>query len=52
VIWALGLIFLGCALGVISHVYLCALYIYATEGVVPEPYNQDLMDRAWKVKKR
>jgi hypothetical protein len=25
--------------------------MYATEGVVPEPYNQELLDMAWKVKK-
>jgi hypothetical protein len=51
VIWLLGLVFLGCAFGVVGHVYRCALYIYATEGVVPEPYTKDLMDMAWKVKK-
>jgi hypothetical protein len=37
--------------GVAGHVFRCALYIYATEGVVPEPYNQELMDMAWKVEK-
>jgi hypothetical protein len=51
VIWAFGLFFLSCALGIVGQVYLCALYIYATEGVVPEPYNRDMMDTAWEVKK-
>jgi hypothetical protein len=51
VIWLLGLVFLGCVSGVVSHVYRCALYIYASEGVAPEPYDQELMDRAWMVKK-
>jgi hypothetical protein len=37
--------------GVAGHVYRCALFKYATEGVVPEPYDQDLLDMAWKVKK-
>jgi hypothetical protein len=32
-------------------VYRCALYVYATEGVVPEPYSAELMDSAWSVKK-
>ncbi len=34
-----------------NSVYRCALYIYATEGVVPEPFTPELMDAAWKVKK-
>jgi hypothetical protein len=32
-------------------VYRCALYVYATEGVVPEPYSAELMDSAWSVRK-
>ena len=32
------------------HIYRCALYMYASEGVVPGPYNEDMMNRAWKVK--
>ena len=33
-----------------SQAYLCALYIYASEGVIPEPYDQSLLNLAWKVK--
>ena len=51
VIWVFGLLFMAYVSGVASHVYRCALYMYATEGVVPEPYNQELLDMAWKVKK-
>jgi hypothetical protein len=51
VIWVLGLLFVGYVSGVASQVYRCALYIYAAEGVVPEPYNADMLDMAWKVKK-
>jgi hypothetical protein len=50
-IWALGLLLIAYISGVASHVYRCALYLYAAEGVVPEPYHQDLLDMAWKVKK-
>lgn len=50
VIWVLGLFFMAYLSGVAGHVYRCALYMYATEGVVPEPYSQDLLDMAWKVK--
>jgi hypothetical protein len=51
IIWVLGLFFMAYVSGVAGHVYRCALYLYAAEGVVPEPYNQDLLDMAWKVKK-
>ena len=50
VIWVLGLLSMAYVSGVAGHVYRCALYKYATEGVVPEPYNQELMDMAWKVR--
>ncbi len=50
-IWLLGLLLIAYVSGVAGHVYRCALYKYATEGVVPEPYSQDLLDMAWKVKK-
>jgi hypothetical protein len=33
------------------HVYRCALYVYATEGAVPGSFNEEMMNRAWKVKK-
>ena len=51
VVWVIGVLLAAYVSSVASHVYRCALYIYAAEGVVPEPYNQDLLDMAWKVKK-
>ncbi len=36
--------------GVVNSVYRCALYIYATEGVVPGTFDKELLDSAWKVK--
>ena len=51
VIWVLALLFIAYVSGVAGHVYRCALYLYAAEGVAPEPYSQDLLDMAWKVKK-
>jgi hypothetical protein len=51
VTWVAGLFFMAYLSGVASHVYRCALYIYAAEGVVPDPYTRDLMDMAWKIKK-
>ena len=36
---------------VVNPIYRCALYIYATEGVVPGTFDKELLDSAWKVKK-
>ncbi len=49
-LWLMGLLVIAYIIGVAGNVFRCALYKYATEGVVPEPYNQDLLDQAWKVK--
>ncbi len=49
--WLLAMICIAYVSGVAGHVYRCALFKYAVEGVVPEPYNQELLNRAWKVKK-
>ncbi len=50
-IWVLAMVVLAYVSGVASNVYRCALYLYSAEGVVPEPYSQDLLDMAWRVKK-
>ena len=41
----------GFLLSMATHVYRCALYVYASEGVVPEPYTTEMMNAGWKVKK-
>lgn len=51
ILWALGLLLVAYVSGVAAHVYRCALYLYAAEGVVPLPYSQDLLDKAWRIKK-
>ncbi len=51
VIAAIGLFVTAYLLQIISHIYRCALFVYASEGVVPEPFDQDMMELAWKVKK-
>ena len=35
---------------VVNPIYRCALFVYATEGVVPESFDKELLDSAWKVK--
>jgi len=42
---------ISCLGGLLNAVYRCALYIYATEGVVPGTFDQELLDSAWRVKK-
>jgi hypothetical protein len=36
---------------VTHHIYRGALYVYASEGVVPGSFDEEMMNRAWKVKK-
>jgi hypothetical protein len=50
-VWLLSVMVFGYAVSVAGDIYRCALYVYASEGVVPEPYTAELMDAAWKVKK-
>jgi hypothetical protein len=50
VVWLLAIIALCYAASVADQIYRCALYIYASEGVVPSPYSAEMMDMAWKVK--
>ena len=49
--WLLALIAIGVLFSMATHVYRCALYVYASEGVVPGPFTAELMDAGWKVKK-
>jgi hypothetical protein len=46
--WLVGLFAWSYLTGVASHVYRGALYLYAAEGMVAEPYNQEMLDAAWK----
>jgi len=50
---AAWLLFMFCwsyLMNVANLVYKGALYLYAAEGVVCEPYDQDLLNSAWKFK--
>ena len=50
-LYIISLFILGYLTGVANHVYRGALYIYASEGVVPDRFDEDMMNKAWKVKK-
>lgn len=45
-----GLLLVSAVIKAADDLYRCALYVYATEGIVPEPFDQAAMDAAWKVK--
>jgi hypothetical protein len=47
----LGMIVASVLVAVATDVFRCALYVYASEGVVPQPYTAELLNAGWKVKK-
>jgi hypothetical protein len=46
----IGLIALSFLWSVVGDIYRCALYVYASEGVVPGPFDEEMMNMCWKVK--
>jgi len=49
--WILLLVSFAYLTNVASQVYRCALFLYASEGNIPQPYNSELLEMAWKRKK-
>jgi len=49
-LWLACFVVFAYVLGVAGQVYKGALYIYASEGVVPGPFDEDQMNMAWRVK--
>lgn len=49
--WLGIIIAYGYVTSIASRVYLCALYLYASEGVVPGYYETEMMGMGWKMKK-
>jgi len=43
-------VFYFAVLYIFASIYLCALYIYATEGVVPGPLRSKDMDAVWQIR--
>jgi hypothetical protein len=50
--WLIATILVAYFENVLNRVFQCALYVYAAEGVIPGPFDQALLDAAWKVKKK
>ena len=51
IVWLCALFVWSYVAGVASNVYRGALYLYAAEGMIAEPYNREVLDMAWKFKK-
>ncbi len=51
VLWVLAMFVLSYLTSVASQIYKGALYLYAANGIVSEPYSQEMLDSAWKFKK-
>ena len=51
ILWVAALFLFAYITSVASQVYRGALYLYAAEGIVPDPYSKQLLDMAWKFKK-
>jgi len=50
-VFVFGLLAGGYLLSLLSTIYQCALYLYATTGQLPAPYHPALVAQAWKMKK-
>lgn len=49
--WLVGLMIFSYLAGIASQIFRCALYLYASQGTLPRPYNEEMMSLAWKFKK-
>ena len=49
--WLIGMIVFSYLMSVASQIFRCALFLYATQGTLPNPYNEGMMSLAWKTKK-
>ena len=51
-VWLVAMFVWSYVTSVASQIFKGALYLYAAEGVIPQPYNQEMLDQAWKFKKK
>jgi hypothetical protein len=51
VAWVVFIFALSYVVNVAKQLFRGALYMYAAQGLVVEPYTQEMFDRAWKKKK-
>ncbi len=51
VLWLVAICAWSYLTSVAGQVYKGALYLYAAEGTVPQPFDQEMLHNAWKFKK-
>jgi hypothetical protein len=49
--WLAAVITFSYLMSVASQIFRCALFLYASEGSLPQPYTPQMMTLAWKTKK-
>jgi hypothetical protein len=47
-VWLIGILVFSYLLSLAGQVYKGALYLYAANGIIAQPYSQDMFDSAWK----
>jgi hypothetical protein len=52
VVWFAAMIVFSYLSGIAGQIYKGALYLYATEGIIYGPFDQQMLDAAWKFKKK
>ncbi|MGO9204318.1 MAG: DUF6159 family protein [Limisphaerales bacterium] len=50
-VWLACILAWSYLLSVASQIFRCALFLYAAQGALPDPYTPEMMALAWKVKK-
>jgi hypothetical protein len=50
-IFIIGMVVLAVLWSMVDQIFRCALYVYASEGVIPGPFDREIMDMAWKIRK-
>ena len=50
-LWFVGILALAYLVNIANHIYRCALFIFASAGKIPAPFDQVAMQSAWKMKR-
>lgn len=50
-LWLIGILAFSYLINIANHIYRCALFIFASNGNIPAPFDQAAMQSAWKMKK-
>jgi hypothetical protein len=50
-LWLIGILAFSYLMNIANHIYRCALFVFASAGKVPAPFDQTAMQSAWKMKR-